>query len=294
MTRAAAVAAAKQGWAVFPCRPGDKRPAVPDHPEDECARRAYCRDGHQGWEQLAVSDPDRIARYWPSDRHNIGVACGPSRLVVIDLDVPKPDEGKELPAEWRELPGVSDGKDVFAVICEWAGMDWPYTCTVATPSGGWHLYFEAPAGSSFRNTADTVGPMIDTRAHGGYVVGAGSVTSAGAYEVLYDEPVQPLPRWIARLLTPPERPKGNVRPPGSTADSGRRLQGLVRTVEAGKPRNRTGPLVFAAFRLREMIASGEATETDARLLVQAAVSAGINGGEHYAWRQVRSVLGRAV
>ena len=29
MTREAAVAAARRGWSVFPCLPGDKRPAVP-------------------------------------------------------------------------------------------------------------------------------------------------------------------------------------------------------------------------------------------------------------------------
>ena len=75
---AAAMEAAQRGWAVFPCRPGDKRPAVAD------------------WEGRACSDPDRVGRYWPSDHHNVGIACGPSRLVVIDLDTHSP-----LPEDWR-------------------------------------------------------------------------------------------------------------------------------------------------------------------------------------------------
>jgi hypothetical protein len=38
--------------------------------------------------QLATVDPDRIRAWWDRAPYNIGVACGPSRLVVIDLDVP--------------------------------------------------------------------------------------------------------------------------------------------------------------------------------------------------------------
>ena len=106
---AAATAAARRGWAVFPCRPGDKRPAV------------------DRWEQRACNDPDLVARYWPSSRHNFGIATGPSGLVVLDLD----NHG-ELPEEWQ-LPGVHDGRDVLAQLCEWAGQPWPSTYMVATP-----------------------------------------------------------------------------------------------------------------------------------------------------------------
>lgn len=288
-----AAALAERGFAVFPLKVGSKYPATPDHREEDCTRNdSRCRNGHQGWEPRATTDPGRIQRGWASTPYNVGVACGPSRLVVVDLDMPKPEEGKDLPDDWK-LPGVEDGKDVFAWICQAAGMDWPHTFTVATPSGGWHLYFAAPENLELRNSADKLGPMIDTRANGGYVVGAGSVTAAGAYEVLYDDPVEPLPNWIARLLAPPEvveRPRGFVTPVG---DATKRLEGLVRTVEGGQPRQRTNTLVWAAFILRDMIRDREATEADGELLVQGAVYAGIVGGERYARGQVRSVLGRA-
>lgn len=267
--RDAAVAAAERGWHVFPCRPGDKRPAVQD------------------WENRACADPGRVTRYWPSDRHNIGIACGPSRLVVLDLDA-----HGELPEEWRQVPGVNDGKDVLAIICEWAGMDWPQTYTAATPSNGWHLYFRAPEDSAIRNSASLIGPQVDVRAAGGYVVAAGSTVGGKAYEVLHDLELVPLPAWIARLLEPhreQDSAGGQFVPSGQP---GRRLDGLVRTVADGKPNNRTGPLVWAAFRLADMIAAGAATEADGELLVQAAVSAGIDGGERYARQQVQSVLGR--
>lgn len=64
-----------------------------------------------------------------------------------------------------------------------------------TPSGGAHLYYRAPEGAELRNTCGRLGWRIDTRAHGGYVLAAGSRLSgpAGArYEVLRDQAPAPL------------------------------------------------------------------------------------------------------
>src|SRR5258708_7716570 len=173
---------ARRGWHVFPCRPGDKRPAVDD------------------WEHRACADPGRVARFWPSPQHNIGIACGPSGLVVLDLDT-----HGTLPDDWR-LPGIRDGRDVLAQLCEWAGQPWPSTYWVATPSGGWPLYFRAAEGLEIRNSAGKIGPLIDVRGAGGYVIGPGSVVGGKPYEVLDDQHPAPLPRWIARLLTEQPEP----------------------------------------------------------------------------------------
>lgn len=252
MTRAAAVAAAERGWAVFPCRPDDKRPAVPDWPNRACA------------------DPERVGRYWPSDRHNVGIACGPSRLVVLDLDA-----HGELPEDWR-LPGVNNGKDVLVQVCEWAGMDWPSTYTVATPSDGWHLYFAAPENSGIRNSASLIGPQVDVRADGGYVVGAGSMVDGKAYEVLYDEPVQALPRWIARLLEPRTELRNAVSQFDPSGRPGKRVEGLLRKVASAKAGSRNDTLYWAAKRAAEMTAAGEADERDtARQLLAAAAACGL-------------------
>ena len=263
MTGEHAAGLALRGFCVFPCRPGEKRPAVPD------------------WEHRACANPDRVRRFWPGLQHNIGIACGPSRLVVLDLDC-----HGELPDEWR-MPGIRDGRDVLAQLCEWAGQPWPVTHWVATPSGGWHFYFIAPEGGEIRNSAGLIGPQVDVRAAGGYVVGAGSAIDGKPYEVLDDRDPVPLPGWIARMLTrEPEPPSARCAP--GTADA--RLRGLASTVRAGKPGDRTGPLVWAAHRLAEMIADGDASPDDGELLVCAAVDAGIRGGERYARQQVRNVL----
>ena len=265
MTGEHAAGLARRGFCVFPCRPGEKRPAVPD------------------WEHRACADPDRVRRFWPGSQHNIGIACGPSNLVVIDLDC-----HGTLPEEWQ-MPGVLDGRDVMAQLCDWAGKPWPSTYWVVTPSGGWHLYFLAPEGSEIRNSAGLIGPQVDVRASGGYVVGAGSAVDGKPYEVVDGQPPAPLPGWVARMLTRRPDPPASCRTSGPP---GARLRGLAETVRGSQPGDRTGPLVWAAHRVREMAAAGEADpDTAGELLVQAAVEAGIRGGERYARDQVRHVLG---
>ena len=240
-----------RGFCVFPCRPRDKVPAVPDR-----------------WEQRACADPATVARYWPSARHNVGIACGPSRLVVIDLDT-----HGALPAEWQ-LPGITDGRDVLAQLCEWAGQPWPCTYAVATPSGGQHLYYRAPAGADIRNSAGKIGPLVDVRASGGYVIGAGSAADGHSYDVLTEGGPQPLPRWLARLLTTPQKPQypRNDPVPGP---GGARLAGLVRAVESAPDGQLNDTLHWAACRAAEMREEGGCGEAEAAAaLLTAAVRAG--------------------
>jgi hypothetical protein len=253
-TADAAVMLAEHGWHVFPCRPGDKRPAV------------------DRWEQRACADPDRVARFWPSPKHNIGIATGPSGLVVLDLDT-----HGELPDEWHKLPGIRDGRDVLAQLCEWVGQPWPSTYIVVTPSGGWHMYYAAPEGSTIRNSASLLGPMVDVRARGGYVVAGGSAVGGRPYEVLDAEGPAPLPAWIHRLLT--TRCPEDQWPAGRGTPGGH-LQGLLRTVEKASEGQRNDALFWAANRVREMAAAGEVSPfRSVVLLVDAAVAAGLPEAE---------------
>ena len=197
---------------MFPLRPGDKRPAFPDHKAEDCTGTDLrCRGGHQGWEPRATTDPGRIGRAWARTPYNIGLACGPSGLLVIDLDKPKP--GEVPPPQWA-LPGITDGADVLAALCERHGQPFPCeTFMVRTRRGGLHLYFTAPPGMRLGNTTGRtergLGWLIDTRGHGGYVVAPGSFVDlpdgTGRYEVVYDRPPAPLPDWLTALLTAPPR-----------------------------------------------------------------------------------------
>ena len=155
----AALAAAEQGWPVFPLRPGQKRP----------------RATLNAWEAKATVDPDRITAWWhrhPAD--NVAIATGPAGLVVVDLDLARPDEPR--PAEWANARG---GTDVFDALAARQGHPPGATWTVGTAGGGRHLYYRAPAvGGRWRNTAGRIGWHIDTRAAGGYVVAHGSAEVA--------------------------------------------------------------------------------------------------------------------
>ncbi|WP_049581037.1 bifunctional DNA primase/polymerase, partial [Streptomyces sp. SBT349] len=195
----AALATAERGWPVFPLRPGDKRPA--GHREADCPRTGRCTDGHLTPEQRATTDVALIAACWTQRPYNVGIATGPARLVVIDLDVPKgPDDVP--PQEWAQA-GVHDGMDVFAAVCEQHGQPYPTdTFTVRTGGGGLHLYFTAPAEKRLRGSGGTLGWKVDTRAWGGYVVAGGSSVHRRLYSVEQDAPPAPIPTWLSELLTP--------------------------------------------------------------------------------------------
>ncbi|MEU7813883.1 bifunctional DNA primase/polymerase [Pseudonocardia sp. NPDC049154] len=241
-----ALAHAARGWRVFPLRPNDKRPAVRD------------------WEARATTDEARIRRAWSQGKFNIGLACGPSSLVVVDLDTPA--HGAPRPREW-DRPGIGDGVDVLATLADEAGQPAPFeTLSVQTASGGEHLYFRAPDGLRIRNSAGRLGWLIDIRACGGYVVAAGSIVRGRRYRSNGHDVVAPLPEWIAdRLREPVPHPP---RPPRRRDFAplldvvGRRsryaaaaLHSELETVLAAHPGCRNDTLNRAAFALGQLVAA---------------------------------------
>ncbi|MFI6073813.1 bifunctional DNA primase/polymerase [Actinoplanes sp. NPDC051343] len=299
--REVALAAAARGWYVFPLRPDDKRPAFPDHPADACTGRdPRCCDGHTGWEARATTDPDRIRRGWAQLPYGVGIACGPSGLLVADLDMPK--DGQSAPAEWSD-PLCRNGSDVFALLCaRHAGDAAPEvwgTYTVTTGRGGTHLYFRHPAaGPALRNTAggrgNGLGWLVDTRSHGGYVVAAGSTVAGRPYTVARDLPVADLPGWLAQRLAPaplpPQRPIAVALPTGRAgayldAAIGRQLDYLRGAAEG----ERNHALYVSAVALGQLAAGGALpAEQAAGLLERAALSIGLTRFETL--RTVRSGL----
>lgn len=193
----AALTAAAHGWYVHPLRPGAKGSAL--HGERSCTGRGPCTNGHVKWEQRATTDPERIHRTWSAGAFNVGIATGPARLLVVDLDIPKGKDSADAPC----------GATNFQALCERAGIPWPATYTVRTPSGGLHLYFHTAA--RLPSTAGTLAERIDTRAWGGNIVAAGSSTPQGPYTVDVDHPAAVLPDWLHTLLQDPAAPSGAAR-----------------------------------------------------------------------------------
>jgi hypothetical protein len=160
--------------AVFPLPPGSKT-------------------AEPGWTRRVTMSLAVIGESWPAGA-NIGVACRASGIVGLDLD---------------RHAGSPDGVASFARLCAARGQPCPETFTVATPSGGLHLYFRVPPGTEIGSPIGWL-PGVDVRGpghrSGGYLAGPGSVTAAGEYQVARDQPIAPLPAWLSRLLTLPAKP----------------------------------------------------------------------------------------
>lgn len=163
-----ALACIRRGWKVFPITPGKATPPLvrwgTEHTGDEAVVRAW-------WSK------------WPTA--NVGIACGPSGLCVVDLDLKGGKDGRK---ELDRLEVLND--------------DLPATLTARTPSGGYHIYLKGTA----RTTVNLGGahPGIDTRSgggQGGYVLAPGSTTSVGEYTWVGDpdKEVAPLPDWLRDL-----------------------------------------------------------------------------------------------
>jgi hypothetical protein len=290
----AALAAAARGWPVFPLRPGSKRPAL--HGADRCLGSGPCANGHRGWEQRATTEPAVIERCWSTAPYNVGLATGPAGLVIVDLDMAS--SGEQPPAELAAL-GVANGVDMLVLLADRAGKAPPLdTYTVSTPSGGQHLYFAAPADVELRNTSGDkgrgLGWCIDTRAHGGYVVLAGSIVDGRQYEVTDDCDPTPLPAWLIERLRPaPLPPQRPVVVPlvtdRRTAFLRAAVDGELGRVTSSPPRGHNIALYHASVALGQLVAGGALDEADVvSWLVDAAAKVGQKPGETH--RTIRSGL----
>ncbi|MFJ2008835.1 bifunctional DNA primase/polymerase [Streptomyces globisporus] len=262
----AALNAAERGWHVFPLRPADKRPAL--HGETACSGTGDCAGGHRKWEHRATTDPDRIRKAWSVGAFNVGLATGPSGLVVVDLD----------PVKAKDPKGTPDGVTSLQALCERAGQPVPATYRTRTASGGHHLYFTAPTGVRLGNSAGRLGKHIDTRAHGGYVVAAGSTLPNGAYEVVDPAEPVPLPEWLYDLLTPRQSSRALTAAPMPVRASryaAAALRAETAAVAGAGEGVRNWTLVRAARALGRFIPSGDLGRHEVE---QALNSAGLAAG----------------
>jgi Bifunctional DNA primase/polymerase, N-terminal/Primase C terminal 1 (PriCT-1) len=136
-----ALALARRGLWVFPCRPRAKEPATGNGYRD------------------ATAEPDLIKRWWQQEPEaNIGIATGArSHVFVLDVD------GADAEAELRKLEAAHGAL--------------PPTVEAITGRGR-HLYFEW-SNSPVRNSAGRVGPGLDIRGEGGYVLAPPSIHPTG-------------------------------------------------------------------------------------------------------------------
>jgi hypothetical protein len=296
--RAVALTWLGRGVPVVPCSRTDKGALVPGF-----GARATP-------EQLApFSDPEQVRSWWSGRFKRAHVGLLTRSLVIVDLDMPK-DGTEPLEGRWA---GCQGGTDVLELLARQAGADWPETYTVLTPSGGMHLYFQQPDGEPIGcatgegSTPPHIGPLVDVRGVGGYVVAAGSYSAAqGRAYVRISAPElrpQPLPGWLLELLRPsappmpePAGPPAAVRllaPTSSRADryAAAALDGAAEDVATAPEGERNRRLFAAARRLGELSTTAPAVLTEATVreqLLSAALRCGLDGGERVALRTIRS------
>jgi hypothetical protein len=170
----AALAYARRGAPVFPCEPGGKRPLT-----------------YNGfWD--ASTDPRRVEAWWSRwPEANVGIPTGErSGLLVLDVD-----------------PGAGGPESLAAL--ERTGGPLPRTARTRTGGGGMHVFFRYPEGETVRNSAGRLGPGLDVRGEGGYVVVPPSRTRS-AYEWLDRAPLAQA-TWLLACLSGPQTYSGEER-----------------------------------------------------------------------------------
>ena len=202
----AALEYARRGTPVFPCKP-DKSPATP-------------RGFHD-----ANSDEEHVRRWWTNRPDAmIGVRTGePSGLFVLDAD------GQE-------------GRETLAAL-EAENETLPETYEVSTRNGGRHLYFRHP-GVRVKSTNGVIGPRLDVKGDGGYVIAPpspGYEVTGGNLDALAEAP-----GWLVELVRG-HRDTGRAKPLPERVVGGQRNTSLTSLAESMRLRNASTAAILAAL-----------------------------------------------
>jgi putative DNA primase/helicase len=153
---------------VYPCKQ-NKRPFT-EHGDKDASCDPDCI---QAW---LLKDPDVL----------IGIATGePSDILVLDVD--------------NHEPSKNGFKSLAKFELKYGKL--PDTLRATTPRNGRHYYFRYPQQYELGSTAGELGPGLDTRGNGGYIIAPPSICPEGQYRFENPEtPIAPMPEWLINLL----------------------------------------------------------------------------------------------
>jgi putative DNA primase/helicase len=188
VTLTEALALARRGWLVIPLH----------HPRGahgcSCGAASCGSAGKHPATLHGLKDASRdvtaLERWFRQGELNVGVVTGSgSGLVVLDVDAGHDGEAslEALEARHGAIPATPE---------------------VLTGAGR-HLYFAHPGGV-LGNSAGKLGPGLDVRGDGGYVVAPPSLHRSGrryAWEHSSPTVLAPLPGWLLGLLRAPAAPR---------------------------------------------------------------------------------------
>jgi hypothetical protein len=231
LTQSAEWLAAEMGLPVFPC---------------DAQKRPMTQHGFRD----ATKDPETIRR---SFRYAamIGIPTGEaSGFFVLDLDCKNGAQGLEwLAAHEARLPQTRRHR---------------------TRSGGVHLLFAMPAGRTIRNSASRVGPGVDVRGSGGYIIAPPS----DGYDVVDHAIIADAPAWLLDLIDPPrvadlakygaDLPKSRPAQSGDGTRYGlQALDNECQAILSAADGAKHDTLNRAAFSIGGLVAAGELAEGSA-------------------------------
>ena len=171
----------ERGWPVFPLQPRSKEPF---------GMALVSNANGEGGLKVATTDPDAARQWWSRwPNANIAIVTGrQSGIVALDVD------------------GRHGGDESLLYLISEHGR-LPDTPESLTGSGGRHILFAYPEGIDIRNSAGRLGPGLDIRAEGGYIVAPPSIHPNGkAYE--WEATLRPsavhmadMPAWMIDMLS---------------------------------------------------------------------------------------------
>lgn len=268
----AALRYARRGWPVFPCHHPHSTSGCSCE-DDRCTspgKHPRTRRGHLD----ASTHRSVIERWWSRwPQANVAIRTGGRGrggpgLLVVDVDPPHGGESslQQLVSEHRPLP---------------------VTRTAFTGGGGRHLYFTHPGGT-VRNSAGALGPGLDVRGDGGYVIAPPSVHRSGAaYRWGPVRSLAPPPGWLVEMLALPERPRPPApdpsrvrRDPGVSAWAAAAVAGELDRVAKAEEGRRNHVLNRAAFVLGQIVGGGHLDgDSTSAVLEEAGVATGLGSRE---------------
>ena len=207
-----ALAYARRGWPVFPCRPGEKTPATT-----------------HGFRDATIDERQITDWFGRHPGRNLAIATGAPGPDVLDVDEHGPARNGYAALGRLRRAGLLDGASAY----------------VRTPSGGLHAYF---AGTAQRN-GHLPAHHVDFRSHGGYVLVPPSQVNGHPYQLLTTTGRHGHLDWgaVTRLMQPERQ---HHRPEPHPAPD-RDLTHLARWIAAQPEGNRNAGLFWAANRALE-------------------------------------------
>jgi hypothetical protein len=225
------------------------RRGVPVFPCNPADKRPLTASGFKD----ASCDPD-IVHLWRTEHPEalIGVPTG-AKFVVVDADLQHEDALKWLEDHRSRLPP---------------------TRTHCTRSGGRHWLF-APS-DAIKCSASKLGPHIDTRGHGGYIIW----WPAHGLEVLHAKVLAPVPEWMLEAFKPAPITAFPASVVTSPEFARRKVSGIICTIASARVGERNTVGFWGACRFAEMVRTGEMSRNDAiALTIEAAGRTGVTPSE---------------